>query len=229
MSRNVPMEFHWACRTGDLEKVTNLLSQNTEINVKALNEVGTLHNAVNEKFTEIVKVLLKIGVNVNGLDCFGNTPLNRAVGYKANLRIVQILLENGANIDARDSQDKTALYTACNFENYEIVQELLKHNPKIDPKAAHDLSPLQIAAYRGSVKTVEVLLKHGANINHLDFNKRSTLNFGINGGDSLIVKTLLDNGCKTNVSNTRDGLTEIEVALKKGFKDIMKMLALHEI
>ena len=165
------------------------------------------------------------------MDCFGNTPLNRAVGYKANLRIVQILLENGANIDARDSQDKTALYTACNFENYEIVQELLKHNPEIDAviKVGNDLTALQIAAYRGSVKTVEVLLKHGANINHLDFNKRSTLNFGVNRGNALIVKTLLDNGCKTNVSNTRDGLTEIEVALKKGFKDIMKMLALHEI
>ena len=93
MSRNVPMEFHWACRTGDVEKVTNLLSQNTEIDVKALNEMGTLHNAVYEKFTEIVKVLLKIGVNDNVLDCFGNTPLIRAVGYEANLRIVQILLE----------------------------------------------------------------------------------------------------------------------------------------
>ena len=27
MSGNVTMEFHWACRTGDLEKVTNFLSQ----------------------------------------------------------------------------------------------------------------------------------------------------------------------------------------------------------
>ena len=228
MSGNVTMEFHWACRTGDLEKVTNFLSQKAQIDVKALNEKCTLHSAVSSRFTEIVKILLKIGCNVNGLNWLGNTPLNWAVGFESNLPIVQILLENGANIDARDSNDKTALYKACQYQKHEIVQELLKHNPEIDAvSTAHYITPLQISAYRGNVKTVELLLKHGANIDHLDFNKGSVLSYGVNRGDAVIVKTLLDNGCKTNVRNTHDELTEIEVALKQGLKDIMKMLALH--
>ena len=66
--KNVTLEFHQACIKGDLEKVTNLLSRKEEIDLKALNEKCTLHNAVSSRFTEIVKVLLKIGVNINGLD-----------------------------------------------------------------------------------------------------------------------------------------------------------------
>ena len=118
---NFTLEFHEASINGNLEKVTNLLSRKEEIDLKALNEKCTLHNAVEGRFTEIVKILLNIGVNVNRLNLYGEMPLHWAVHYNADLLIVQILLENGANIEARDSEDKTALYKACQYQHQEIV------------------------------------------------------------------------------------------------------------
>ena len=229
-NEHVTKEFDEASFNGSLKKVTKLLSRKEEINVKALDEKYTLHNALTSRYTEIVKILLKIGVNVNGLDCFGNTPLNRAVGYKANLRIVQILLENGANIDARDSEDKTALYKACQYQKHEIVQELLKHNPEIDAvsKASHGTTPLQAAAFEGNVKIFEKLMKHGANIDHLDFSKTSVLTYAVFRSNVHIVKKLLKHGCKTNIRETNFELTEIEAALDVESYDIFKMLAFHE-
>ena len=228
--KNVTLEFHKACIAGDLTKVTKLLSRKEQIDVKALNEKRTLHKAVSSGFTEIVKILLNIGVNINGLDFYGEMPLHLAVHYKADLLIVQILLENGANIEARDSEDKTALYKACQYQKHEIVQELLKHNPEIDAvsKASHGTTPLQAAAFVGNVKIFEELMKHGANIDHLDFSKMSVLTYAVFGSNVHIVKKLLNHGCKTNVRDTQYRLTEIEAALDVESYDIFKMLAFHE-
>ena len=65
---NVTLEFHEASTNGNLAKVTNFLSRKEEIDLKSPDEKCTLHNAASSRFTEIVKVLLKIGVNINGLD-----------------------------------------------------------------------------------------------------------------------------------------------------------------
>ena len=222
--------FHEASINGDVEKVTKLLSRKGDIDVKALNEKCTLHSAVSFRFTEIVKILLKIGCHVNGLNWLGNTPLNWAVGFESNLPVVQILLENGANIDARDSEDKTALYKACQYQKHEIVQELLKHNPEIDAvsKASHGTTPLQAAAFEGNVKIFEKLMKHGANIDHLDFSKTSVLTYAVFRSNVHIVKKLLKHGCKKNIRETSFELTEIEAALEVESYDTFKMLAFHE-
>ena len=226
----VTKEFHKASINGDLEKVTNLLNRKEEINVNDLENTNTIHTAVQKGFTEIVKILIKIGINVNDIDCHGNTPLHLACHYSRNLTIVKILLENGANLDRRDYHDKTPLYRACENGHLETIQELLKHNPEIDAfsKDNRDSTPLQVAACFGNVKVVEELLKAGANIDHLDINKTTTLFLAVNGGHALIVKTLIDNGCKTNIRETNEELTEIELALDNASYGIFKMLASHE-
>ena len=48
------------------------------------------------KHEEIVKLLLKIGVNVNQQDTNNETPLHWACVSSASLTITKLLLENGA-------------------------------------------------------------------------------------------------------------------------------------
>ena len=97
MSENVTMEFHLACIRGDIDKVTNLLSRKEEIDVKQLDKNHTLERAVFYEDSEIVELLLKIGVNVNQKERFlGTTPLHGACAREGNLAIAKILLDNGA-------------------------------------------------------------------------------------------------------------------------------------
>ena len=64
-TENVTKQFHQACIKGDLEKVTNLLKRKEEINAKKLDKRNTLESAVMHGKSEIVKLLLELGVDVN--------------------------------------------------------------------------------------------------------------------------------------------------------------------
>ena len=94
---NVTMEFHEACKTGDIKKVRFLLSKREKINVNRLDKRFTLSLVVMKGNAEIVKILLSLGVNVNEND-IGCTSLHVAC-QEGNSPITEILLENGADID----------------------------------------------------------------------------------------------------------------------------------
>ena len=59
-----------------------------------------------------VKVLLKIGIDVNSRDVIGQGALSRAL-FARHSDIVKILLERGANVSAKDDCAETALHKAC--------------------------------------------------------------------------------------------------------------------
>ena len=63
---DITIEFHEACINGDLKRASNLLRNEREvIDVTKLDKRHTLCKTVQNKHEEIVKLLLKIGINVN--------------------------------------------------------------------------------------------------------------------------------------------------------------------
>ena len=127
---NVTMEFHKACMTGDVKKVRFLLSKKEKIDVNQLDEKVTLSQHVEIKGNaDIVYILLSLGVNVNEKG-IGFTSLHVAC-HKGNLHITEILLENGADIDAIvDSSNRTPLHIAIRNKNTSITKLLLKNGCK---------------------------------------------------------------------------------------------------
>jgi ankyrin repeat protein len=59
------------------------------------------------------------------------TPLIYA-SRKDKLKIVKLLLDSGANINAKDRDNSTSLIQSIMFENKEIVELLLLNGAKID-------------------------------------------------------------------------------------------------
>ena len=159
---DVTTEFIHACLTGDLDTLNNLLRRKEEIDVKQLDKCPLLKIAVRKGHLDIVRRLVRVGVNVNQTrpNSCSLGPLHLACRL-GNLPIAELLVENGADIDA--------------------IDVVLKW------------TPLNIA----------VLMKK-----------------------TSITKLLLKNGCKTNVRN-HEGLTGLEIALKKGFVGIAKLIAFH--
>ncbi|CAN0058336.1 unnamed protein product, partial [Discosporangium mesarthrocarpum] len=50
---------------------------------------------------------------------------------KGHIDAVQLLVDNGAQIDARSSKGNTPLHYACFFGRYPIVRLLLKNNADV--------------------------------------------------------------------------------------------------
>ena len=76
-------------------------------------------------------MLLACGAGVNSPNNLGFTPLHRAARYWTPsphaLDIVQLLLDYGADVRARNSSGKTASEEAFDGGHHEIVQLLSHH------------------------------------------------------------------------------------------------------
>jgi len=82
--------------------------------------------------TEIVKMLLDKGAEINSKDDGGYTPLMLAAYSDfLNAAVVKMMLEKGAPIDARGNDGETALTLARKKGNTEVVQLLLNHDHKL--------------------------------------------------------------------------------------------------
>ena len=65
-------------------------------------------NICEDRYTKIVKTLLKMGADVNIKNHAGDTPLHIAAGYEMEY-IVKLLLHYNADIDVRNNRDETPI------------------------------------------------------------------------------------------------------------------------
>ena len=153
---NVTLEFHEACKRGDLNNVTNLLQRKEEIDVKQLDTNYTLETAVKDGYSVIVELLLKIGVNANQKHS-GLRPLHYACDI-GNLKIVEILLENGADIDAIvEGGNQTPLDIAVWREKTLITRLLLENGCKTNIRDSKGQTALECALKEGYLDGVKQL------------------------------------------------------------------------
>lgn len=103
-----------------------------------------------------------------------NTPLILAA-VNGHLSIVDILLEYGADLNAKNKQGSTALELSCRKGFFEISKNLiLKYSIMQSGQVETGVTeyPLHIACYEGAYEVVELLLNKGAEIdvlNRLEF------------------------------------------------------------
>lgn len=130
--------FHGYIQKGCLKIVEEFL--NYEIDIPSLN-FTPLHSAVASRQREVAELLISRGTDVNGKDEDGNTPLFYAVNnedvntmkllFKNNAHfkddlpllktavlsgskeIMELLLQQGVNVNARDKYGRTALHFAA--------------------------------------------------------------------------------------------------------------------
>ena len=158
MTGNVTTEFRLACHFGELEKLTNLLRRKEEIDVKQLERRNLLLRAVMYGQSEIVRLLLTVGVNANQSDRFVRSrPLHFAC-LSGHLSIVELLLENGADIDAIvKGLNCTALHIVVFNKKTSITKLLLKNGCKTNVRNHKGQTALEVALNRGYFDGVKQL------------------------------------------------------------------------
>ena len=92
----------------------------------------------------ISKRLITVSNKDNFISSFFSYPICIAARYN-NLEIVDFLIKNNANVDAKDYQDKTPLMLASEFNYNEIVDLLLKNKADVNAKAKNGFTPLIFA------------------------------------------------------------------------------------
>ncbi|XP_063817725.1 poly [ADP-ribose] polymerase tankyrase-2 isoform X1 [Pseudophryne corroboree] len=103
-----------------------------------------------------------------------STPLHLAAGYN-RVKIVQLLLQHGADVHAKDKGDLVPLHNACSYGHYEVTELLVKHGACVNAMDLWQFTPLHEAASKNRVEVCSLLLSYGADPNMLNCHNKSAI------------------------------------------------------
>ena len=216
-------EMVFNARFGHFDKVQNLLVAGARVDAVDRDGNTALMWAAWNGTKWAVEMLLSKGASVNLASKRATTALMWAASVSGpfgtgQIEIVNLLLDRGAAIDARDIQGRTALLGACDrqFESSApLVQLLLKKGASIEVADLSGNTPLLAAARLGHVDTLKVLLEAGANTAAVDGKGATAAMLAAEAGRITVIKLLAAKGVDFNAKDAA-GSTALLRAAKQG-------------
>lgn len=175
------------------------------------NYESALHIAAAEGHCNIVGILLDEGLDVDTTDSEGCTALHRA----KCLELVTLVLERGANIEARDFTNQTPLHAMARLDSEpaatRCVSLLLSRGADTQVQDLYGRTPLHRAVISSTPEVVTLLLKHNPNTAVEDDNRLTPLHWAAMARRLEIVRILVAAGADITVRsrNRRTLLHEI--------------------
>nr|XP_023686687.1 ankyrin repeat domain-containing protein 22 isoform X2 [Paramormyrops kingsleyae] len=143
-----------ACKRGNVMTVKYLLDQNADVEIRNKKQRTCLHYAARYTFSfldyliivilmpviligylimmekrnknaTLMKLILNTNVDINGVDCKGNTGLHYACQRKSD-RLIPLLLQKNADPSIRNQDNETPLDIAQRLKFTKIIQMLKK-------------------------------------------------------------------------------------------------------
>ena len=132
-----------------------LLQEGASVNVFGAYGENPLIDAISSQRLDVVELLIDCGADVNWSHKYVSiTPLH-AAAQQDLVEIAQLLIKNGAKLDAKIADDAHP-YSHAQGDLSEVFP--------------HRATPLYVAADQKSIRVARLLIKHGANIDGIDLN-----------------------------------------------------------
>ena len=154
------------------------------------------------------------------LEKAGAYSLHDAASKNAH-EAVEVLLRQGADINAQDKHGWTPLHHAAWNNAAATAEVLLKQGADIHAKNKNGWTPLHWGALNNAADTAEVLLKNGADVNAKNENGDTPLHHAARNNNHNIAEVLLKNGADVNAKN-KDGDTPLHWAEKENMKRLLR-------
>ena len=188
-----------------------------------------LHSASFDGHLQVVRYLLRFGVNVNVRDEGNDTSLLLA-SWMGHRDVVQCLLEHGADVKLRDKGHNTPLSLAASYGHIDVVRLLLEHNADANPQDITGSTPLHNVIQSDSFKAkrtqiVQLLLKHGANPNARNSRLKTPLHLASRNADLLDVSRLLLEHGADLYAKDEDGKTPLQLSLERGHDEVTRLFS----
>jgi ankyrin repeat protein len=139
---------------------------------------------------------------------------------KGNVKLIEELLEKGANVNAANMNGWTALMMASKNGHTEAVKLLLEKGAKVNAVEKDGRRALLFASKSGHIEVVKLLLEKGAKVNAIDHDGYTALMMASRNGHTETAKFLLEVGASVNADNGRT----LMWALQNEYIDVVKLL-----
>ncbi|CAB0036103.1 unnamed protein product [Trichogramma brassicae] len=184
--------FHGACVAGDVETIRRFLSEGVDVELIDTWRCSPLHVAAQYRRKEVVQLLLENGAEASGEDHSKSTPLHalarmrlcecsNRIGFCDFRRpvdeIVDMLIENGANIEALNAFGDSPLMSAVRSFDVDLTRSLLKRGASLnglneERMFSYDFTQIELKNYPLTLNIVEVMKLLQSAGYRLDFDTR---------------------------------------------------------
>ncbi|KAK5645047.1 hypothetical protein RI129_006347 [Pyrocoelia pectoralis] len=214
--------LHYAACKG-LVGISRILSQKGAHILTDSNGWTPLHFASYYGHQEVIKLLLfSTKENINYADKKQRTPLLLAA-EKGYTQVVQLLLENGADVNAENNCNLTALCYAVMQSDEKGVKMLLDYGAHTEYHTSSGVTPLLLASSIGCLEIVKLLVNYKCDLSVKDNQQCTALFLASEAGHIEIVKYLSDKCDNLEVKNIC-GSSPLNAATIKGHTVVVKML-----
>ena len=226
--------LHWACILNkNAKSIDLLLKSEAKKDVKTNNGATLLHFAAENKNSTVLRYILDhhYYADINEPNERGFTPLHLACANSKDIKSIEILLEYGADKDARSKDGQTMLHCAAENDDRTVLRYILEHHVFADINEPDDdgYTPLHLACSGSKdIKSIELLLKYGANKDARAKDGHTILHSAAENDDSTVLRYILENHYYAYINEPdENGLTPLHSACKTS-RDIKSIELLLE-
>ena len=146
-----PLDIFEASATGDLERVKELVSQDKEL-LNTFSHDGFTPLGLSTYFGQLptARFLIEAGadVNMSSANSFKVAPLHSATAI-SHYELTKLLLDHGAQVNARQSSGVTPLHSAAHNGQLAIAQLLVASGADVNAKSDNGQTPSMMAEEKG--------------------------------------------------------------------------------
>ena len=171
--------------------VSLILDHGADVNVANKANETALTLACSNKKEGVINVLLNARADPNIADATGKTCLHNAVIHECSKDVLQNIIDHGADVNAVNMANKTALIIACVRKNEVAINVLLNAsaNPNIADDTYGDTCLHKAARQECSIEVLQAIVDHGADVNATNkaYETALTIAFGKKTEASIIM------------------------------------------
>lgn len=201
---------------------------------------------------ENVKRLLAQGADINAVkEIFKRTALHIAVA-NGNEELVRVLIENGANVEARNFLEDTPLGLLCRMHqggrkigelliaagaeteglfssvcysgNRELAQLLLENGSDDQERDAEGFTPLHCAASAGHLDMISLLLDRHVDIEAREHNELTPLSIAAFRGNYDVISLLIENGADIEAEDTQGQSPIFYAVYRRSIESVRRLI-----
>jgi hypothetical protein len=181
--------------------------------------------AFDNENNDIFKVMLDYGMEEFVNEKFGTNErtLLRMVSWLGLHDNIIPLLELGAHLEARSTDNSTPFHYACSGGNLQCISVLMDRGVNINAIDNSGHTGLHIVSEEGHTQCLPILIEKGMDIDLSGENGRTPLYYACENNEPDSVKLLLQHGAEPNLQNA-NGETPLAVACEQDHLEIVETL-----
>ena len=202
-----------------------LLKRGASLDASTIEGDKPLSVAISHKNKEMIRLLVDLGVSVNGLGSVKKDtyPLEYAI-VKGDVDIVKFLVDLGADVNSVNvvQNSESPLHLAIKERKKEVVKLLVERGANLNLRNKDGKSPLYISLELGQEEIAEYLIEQGADLEITDRNRYTPLFAVVEKKNEVLARWLVEKGANIQARD-KNGRTVLHLASSLGLVSLMEL------